>query len=408
MSLRAIHTPLNNQLDLHVQLSLGDPQPSPSAISSPSFCAPATPLKGYVTGPDGVSIYYEVHGLDEGSAYDPKFDTRPRVVMVMGLACSCRAWRWQLQDLLQQQPPGVASPGTAKQQEANKGEKAGQSSRRSPMVVCVLDNRGCGMSTAPLGKDSYSTQILANDVLNVMDHLHWDTAHICGFSLGGMISTKLAVVAPQRVLSLTIISSTAGGWQILPNTWRGMKIAVQMVMARTPEDMVDVTLRLHFTKRTLKEWVEQHRALRKDLLRREYLAPDGGPAQPPHGFQGQMHACWHHSVSDADVRTIRSAKFPVAVIHGRHDLLAAPEHGEALAKRLHAPLIMLEGAHFIVRECAGQINMLLASLVLGRRHFTAVRNNVYLDPDSMLQKAWQEGEAAAAAVGAAAGAVAGV
>ncbi len=102
--------------------------------------------------------------------------------------------------------------------------------------------------------------------------------------------------------------------------------------------------------------------------------------------------------------------FPVAVIHGRHDVLAAPSHGEALAKRLHAPLIMLEGAHFIVRECAGQINMLLASLVLGQRHFTAVRNDVYLDPDPALQRAWLEGEAAAAAVGAAVGAhaVAGV
>ncbi len=68
-------------------------------------------------------------------------------------------------------------------------------------------------------------------------------------------------MADYRVQSLTIISSTAGGWQILPNTWRGLKMAVQMVMARTPEDAVDVTLRVHFTKRTLKEWVSGERVI---------------------------------------------------------------------------------------------------------------------------------------------------
>ena len=64
-----------------------------------------------------------------------------------------------------------------------------------------------------------------------------------------------------------------------------------------------------------------------------------------------------------------AAGFPLLVIHGRHDQLASPKNAEKLAKRLRAPCILLEGAHFIVRECAGQINMLLAGLVFGERHF---------------------------------------
>lgn len=46
-------------------------------------------------------------------------------------------------------------------------------------------------------------------------------------------------------------------------------------------------------------------AHRQELLRREYMTPTGGaPAQPPHGFKGQLHACWTHRLSDADARAI--------------------------------------------------------------------------------------------------------
>ncbi len=55
--------------------------------------------------------------------------------------------------------------------------------------------------------------------------------------------------------------------------------------------------------------IEQHHAVRRDLLWREFLARliDGSPLQPLHGFQGKRHACWMHGVSDAGVRTIRLA-----------------------------------------------------------------------------------------------------
>ncbi len=66
---------------------------------------------------------------------------------------------------------------------------------------------------------------------------------------------------------------------------------------------------------------------------------------------------------------------PAAVILGHHEVLPAPSHGKALAKRLHARLTMLEGAHPLhCAKCIGQTNLLLASLVLRQRHSTAVRN----------------------------------
>jgi hypothetical protein len=48
------------------------------------------------------------------------------------------------------------------------------------------------------------------------------------------------------------------------------------------------------------------------------------------------------------------------------------------------------GAHFIVRECAGSVNMLLSSLVLGPQHIQSVANGHYLDPSPAVQRAWSE------------------
>lgn len=48
---------------------------------------------------------------------------------------------------------------------------------------------------------------------------------------------------------------------------------------------------------------------------------------------------------------------------------------------------------------AGQINMLLSSLVLGPRHITSVANSIYLDPSPEVLRAWTQAAAACRACG---------
>ena len=51
------------------------------------------------------------------------------------------------------------------------------------------------------------------------------------------------------------------------------------------------------------------------------------------------------------------------MVHGRYDILAAPKHAEALAKKMCCRLVMVEGAHFITRECGTELNSLLRAII---------------------------------------------
>lgn len=73
---------------------------------------------------------------------------------------------------------------------------------------CIaLDNRDAGRSARATGP--YTTADMATDVLAVLDEVGSDRAHVVGLSLGGAIAQELALLAPDRVRSLTLVSCFA-------------------------------------------------------------------------------------------------------------------------------------------------------------------------------------------------------
>ena len=52
---------------------------------------------------------------------------------------------------------------------------------------------------------------MAKDAIALIDHLNWSQCHVVGVSMGGMISLEFALLAPERILSLTLLSTHAGG-----------------------------------------------------------------------------------------------------------------------------------------------------------------------------------------------------
>jgi 3-oxoadipate enol-lactonase len=75
--------------------------------------------------------------------------------------------------------------------------------------VARIDLRGHGQSQVPAA-DQLSPQRLAQDVVELADHLGCARFHVAGSSAGAIISQKVAIDHPQRVLTLGAFAATPG------------------------------------------------------------------------------------------------------------------------------------------------------------------------------------------------------
>ena len=78
--------------------------------------------------------------------------------------------------------------------------------------VIRYDHRDTGGSTTyPPGKPGYTFDDLVADALGILDHLGVERAHLVGISMGGGIVQRIAVDHPERVLSVTLMSTSPAG-----------------------------------------------------------------------------------------------------------------------------------------------------------------------------------------------------
>lgn len=83
--------------------------------------------------------------------------------------------------------------------------------------VVRFDNRDTGRSVSyPAGRPGYSLRDLAHDAIGVLDALGIRRAHLVGRSMAGAIVVSAAHDHPERVASLTLVSTTTGGADLPP------------------------------------------------------------------------------------------------------------------------------------------------------------------------------------------------
>ncbi len=127
--------------------------------------------------------------------------------------------------------------------------------------VLRYDIRGHGGSDAPSG--AYTLELLARDVVSLLDALDVDRVHFVGLSLGGMIGQSLALNDPDRLRSLSLCDTAAVVPAEAQPLWQE-----RMDQARTKgmESLLDQTLERWFTPSFLKQNSKMVALIRQQIL----------------------------------------------------------------------------------------------------------------------------------------------
>jgi pimeloyl-ACP methyl ester carboxylesterase len=189
---------------------------------------------------------------------------------------------------------------------------------------------------------------LARDALGLLDHLGIRRAHVIGFSLGGMIAQVMALEAPERVASLTLMA-TRSGERDLPGPGPQFAAIFAAPPPRDAAEYVEANVRAWALMRPA--WVDAEEDLRdraraERAARRAPLCPEGGARQ----FLAAATAPGRRA-------RLASVSAPTCVIQGDSDPLAPLVCGEDLARAIPgAKLKVIENmGHTLPKALHGRI-----------------------------------------------------
>lgn len=200
------------------------------------------------------------------------------------------------------------------------------------------DTRGHGQSSAPPGP--YTIELLAGDVLHLLDALQLDRVHFCGLSMGGQTGIWLGLHAANRLHKLVLCNTgarigTADGW----NTRIGA------VLARGTADVSAAVVSRWFTA----PFAAHH----PDVVAKAKSMIEAANSA---GYAANCVA-----LREFDARAeLASVSAPTLVIAGTHDLATPAADGRFLADHIPgARFLELPAAHLSNIECAAAFSSAL-------------------------------------------------
>jgi 3-oxoadipate enol-lactonase len=256
---------------------------------------------------DGTHLHFDVSGRRDGEP----------VLLIQGLGADGRGWALQRRSI-------------------------GAEHR-----AIVFDNRGTGRSDEPDGP--YDLEVMAGDALAVLEAAGYQSAHVMGASMGGVIAQILAVRHPERVRSL-ILACTA----CRHRPWRRELLAgwADLALARGMGAFTRVNLK----------WLVGARSRRRFALPFNVVGPFALQVSP-HAFAAQVDAIL--AMDDALAGELTRLRVPTLVIVGSQDVLTPRGDSEELASRIPgAELVVVPGAaHGLMVEHAPAFNRAVVSFL---------------------------------------------
>lgn len=196
--------------------------------------------------------------------------------------------------------------------------------------ILIFDNRGAGKSSTP--DYPYTTEMMANDVLQLMDLLGIKRAHVLGHSMGGCIAQQMALLAPEKINKMIVACSRAK-----PNALANMALTMRekLQAAGMPVEMLaEYVMPLLFSETFLQNEMQV-----KGFIQWTMQNPHPQSAM---GFSHQLHAVKTHNVSDR----LSVIHAPTLVIAGDEDILMPKASAKIFSESL-------ENSDFIViSDCA--------------------------------------------------------
>jgi len=247
-----------------------------------------------------INMYYEIHGKGEP------------LLLIMGLGSDLTSWILQI-------------PEFSKKYQ-----------------VIPFDNRGVGRTDAP--DVPYSTAMMADDTIGLLDSLGIEKAHILGLSMGGFIAQEIALKYPQRVKSLVLAATAA-----CPYAWATHLLGTMLRLAQegvTPETFTTLRVSWLFTDKFFDN-PELVRTVIDTMLANPH-------PQPVHAYARQFSAANEHDTRGR----IGQITAPTLVLVGREDMLLPVKMSEELAAGIpNSELAVLDGGgHGLLVEIADRFN----------------------------------------------------
>jgi pimeloyl-ACP methyl ester carboxylesterase len=206
---------------------------------------------------------------------------------------------------------------------------------RGDRFVIRYDNRDTGRSTSyPPGRPGYTYTDWARDALGILDALDVERAHIVCRSMSGGIGLIIGADHPDRVESLTFVS-TSTGEDGLPSSsdelTSGIPAGPDPADSEAVVDFVVASAKAYsggspyFDETAMRALVERDVARTRDI---------------------ESTLVNHYAMTfDGSSRDFASITAPTLVVHGDHDPVLPLPHGQALRDAIPgATLLILEGA----------------------------------------------------------------